>query len=141
MAERILLVEDNADDVLFMKRALQKICPGADLKVAANGEEAVAYLSGEGKYADRAHYPPPSRVLLDLKLPRMSGLEVLEWIRHRDGLAKLPVVILTSSKEPEDVQRAHALGIDDYLIKPVGYPALVALVESLCARWNAGSGP
>lgn len=93
----ILIVEDDANDVLLLHRAFQKANIVVPLQTVSHGDDAVAYLAGEGVYADRERYPPPVLVLLDLKLPRRSGLEVLEWIRGQGGLRRLPVVVLTRS--------------------------------------------
>ena len=95
----------------------------------------MAYLAGEGPFADRQRHPFPVLVLLDLKLPRRSGLEVLEWIRAQTGLKRLPVVVLTSSKEATDVNRAYDLGANSYLVKPVGFDSLLELVKSLEVYW------
>jgi CheY-like chemotaxis protein len=101
----------------------------------SHGDEAVAYLSGEGRFADREAYPFPVLVLLDLKLPRRSGLEVLGWIRSQPGLKRLPIVVLTSSKESIDINRAYDLGANSYLVKPVGFDSLLELVKSLEVYW------
>lgn len=95
----ILLVEDNPDDVMFLGRAFEKAgCP-VSLRVIADGQEAVDYLGGAGRYADRKEHPLPIRVLLDLKLPNHSGLEILEWLRGHPDLKDLRVIVLTSSSE------------------------------------------
>jgi len=101
----------------------------------SNGDEAVGYLSGESPYADRGRFPFPVLVLLDLKLPRRSGLEVLAWIRGQPGLKRLPAVVLTSSKESVDINRAYDLGANSYLVKPVGFDSLLDLVKSLEVYW------
>ena len=131
----LLLVEDDSNDVLLIQRAFQKASMANPLQVVTDGEEAVAYLSGEGHYGDRQKHPLPMLVLLDLKLPRKSGLEVLEWLRGQPGLKRLPVVVLTSSKESGDVNRAYDLGANSYLVKPVGFDSLVGMVKSLGLYW------
>src|SRR5438270_829679 len=103
----ILLVEDNDDDVLLVRRAFAKAKLGTPLAVVRDGDAAVEYLGGGGPYADRERHPLPALVLLDLKLPRRSGFEVLEWVRRHPVLRRLPVVVLTSSKETADVDRAY----------------------------------
>ena len=127
----ILLVEDEPVDALLMMRAFTKAKLTYRLEVVGDGEEAVAYLGGRDKYADRKHHKLPILVLLDLKLPRMSGLEVLAWMRSQPGLKRLPVVVLTSSKESSDINRAYDLGTNSYLVKPVAFDALLRVVEAL----------
>ena len=125
---RVLYVEDEADDVLFMKRALRSVCPEVELSIAHDGEEAVQILS--------RHQPPPDWILLDLKMPRRSGLEVLEWIRSHPVLKDLKVTVLSSSPEQSDMKRVEELGIDRYFVKPVEYTGLLEIVRSLCRRWG-----
>ncbi len=100
----ILLVEDNQSDVFLVGRAFHKAKVPHLLQVVEDGEQAVAYLSGAGPYADRSRFPLPLFVLLDLKLPRKSGFEVLEWLRRQPAIRRVPVVILTSSDHLEDVE-------------------------------------
>lgn len=131
----ILLVEDDANDFFLIQRAFRKANLANPLQVVGDGEEAVSYLLGEGHYADRSKYPLPVLLLLDLKLPRRSGLEVLSWLREQPVLKRLPVVVLTSSKEPADINRAYDLGANSYLVKPLGFDALLDMVESLNLYW------
>lgn len=133
--QAILIVEDDPNDVILIQRAFGKARILNPLQTVPNGDDAVAYLSGEGPFADRQRYPFPVLVLLDLKLPRRSGLEVLEWVREREGLKRLPVVVLTSSKEVADVNRAYDLGANSYLVKPVSFSSLLELVKSLEVYW------
>ena len=136
-AETILLVEDNPDDVLLIKRAFKKAGLPHDLQIASNGEEAVDYLAGDGSYADRDKHPFPALMLLDLQLPRRSGHEVLEWLRGQEDLRRLPVVVLTSSREPNDINLAYDLGANSYLVKPVSFDALFEMVQVLERYWIA----
>lgn len=131
----ILLVEDNPDDVLLMQRAFKKANLANPLQVVDNGEKAVAYLDGQNPYSDRSQHPVPVLVLLDLKLPRLSGLEVLEWVRTKEGLNRLPIVVLTSSSDSGDVNTAYDLGANSYLVKPVGFDALFDMVKVLQPYW------
>ena len=131
----VLVVEDDPNDVLLIERAFRKAQVGAALQVVGDGDKAVAYLGGQGPYADRGRHPLPVLVLLDLKLPRRSGLEVLGWLRGRDGLRRLPVVILTSSKEGSDVNRAYDLGANSYLVKPVAFDPLREMIKALGLYW------
>jgi CheY-like chemotaxis protein len=131
----ILLVEDDANDVILIRRAFAKAGIKNPVHAVEDGDAAVAYLAGEGTYADRGDHPLPGVVLLDLKLPRRSGLEVLEWVRQSSTLRRLPIVVLTSSRESADVNRAYDLGANSYLVKPVGFDALTDLVRLLQGYW------
>jgi CheY-like chemotaxis protein len=133
--DTILLVEDDPNDVFLLQRAFRKAGFEHPVQAVGDGEEAVAYLTGAGSYADRAQFPLPLLVLLDLKLPRKSGLEVLAWLREQPALRRLPVVVLTSSREPADVNRAYDLGANSYLVKPLGFEALLDMVKSLNFYW------
>ena len=135
-APLVLLVEDDVDDRLFFERALKKAGYGWMLATAVTGREAIDYLAGTGRFSDRAIYPVPSYVLLDLKLPEISGLEVLEWIRKHPSLGTLPVIVLSSSRETSDLERATKLGIDAYEVKSVEFAALVGTVRSIARRWH-----
>ncbi|MCC2958059.1 response regulator [Massilia sp. IC2-477] len=131
----ILLVEDNPDDVLLARRAVKKAALSVSLQVVQDGDEAVAYLDGGAHFADRERHPLPDLVLLDLKLPKRSGLEVLRWVRSQSVLDATPVVVLTSSGEDEDIQKAYALGANSYLQKPVAFHGLVQLLGVLDLYW------
>src|SRR5688572_26142092 len=106
----ILLVEDESNDALLLERAFKRADLAPNLKVVTDGEMAIEYLGGQGKYSDRTLYPIPSLMLLDLKLPRRSGLEVLQWLREQGGFNDLPVIVLTSSRHMDDIDRAYDLG-------------------------------
>lgn len=131
----ILLVEDDTNDVLLIGRAFRKANIANPIQVVSDGEAAVRYLSGEEAYADRDRYPLPMLMLLDLKLPRRSGLEVLEWVRQQPKLRRIPVVVLTSSRENIDVNRAYDLGANSYLVKPVAFDGLLNMVKALNQYW------
>jgi CheY-like chemotaxis protein len=131
----ILLVEDSPNDILLIERAVRQASLAATLSVVRDGDAAVEYLSGAGPYADRQQHPLPILVLLDLKLPRRSGLEVLEWQRQQPGLRRLPVAVLTSSNQLSDVNRAYDLGANSYLVKPVAPNAMLDLVKLLGLYW------
>lgn len=126
MTPEVLLVEDSEDDVLFVRRAFRGVGREVRLRVAPDGEAALAALEAER---------PPDLVLLDLKLPRLGGLEVLRWLRARPGGAFVPVVVLTASHEPGDVRGAYALGANSYLVKPVNAGALREVVVALAEYW------
>ncbi len=116
----VLLVEDNEDDVFFMKMACQRTGIPHVFQVVGNGDAAIDYLAGKGVYADRIKYPLPNLMFLDIKMPKRSGHEVLEWVRGQPGLKNLPVVMLTSSIDKTDVSRAYDLGVTSYLRKLAG---------------------
>ncbi len=124
----ILLVEDDEDDVFIMERAMSKTNLNQSIHIAINGKEAIDYLSGARKYVDRAAYPLPDCILLDLKLPFVNGFEVLEWMRSQPSLLHIPVLILTSSPEDRDRKKAQELGAKAYLVKP---PTPQMLLEAL----------
>ncbi len=135
--KRILLVEDDPDDRLLVGRAFAKAGISSPLSPARDGDEAVAYLAGEGVFADREANTLPALVLLDLKLPRRSGLEVLGWLRSRPApLGRTPVVVLTSSGEGSDVDRAYERGSDGYLVKPVDFDGLLRMMEAAGLFWT-----
>ena len=135
MNHTVLLVEDGADDVLFMKRAFAKANVPHGLKVVTDGREAIAYLSGEEEYSNRAAYPMPRLVLLDLSLLHLSGFDVLRWIRQQAALVNLLVVVLTSSDHSSDIQRAYELGANSFLTKPSDPSKLTELVRDLLNHW------
>jgi CheY-like chemotaxis protein len=135
-AAAILLVEDNEDDVFLLKRALTAAGVANPVCVARDGEEAVEYLAGEGRFGDRAAFPLPQLVFLDLKLPLRSGHEVLAWIRERSVFDSMIVVVLTSSAEASDVRRAYNLGANSYLVKPLTTQQLVNLAAALDWDWK-----
>ena len=132
----ILHVEDDPNDVLLLQRAFKKSGANATLQSVGDGERALAYLSGASEYAERSRYPMPNMVLLDLKMPRKSGLEVLEWIRAQQNLRRLIVVVFTSSKHDQDVNRAYELGANSYMVKPVGFDSLTELSKLLYHYWG-----
>jgi CheY-like chemotaxis protein len=131
----ILLVEDNPDDVELTLRAFRKSNVANEIVVARDGVEALDYLFGTGTHADRAGAPLPQMVLLDLKLPRIDGLQVLERVRANPRTKLLPVVILTSSTEERDLAVGYGLGANSYIRKPVDFQAFVEAVHQLGLYW------
>ncbi len=130
-----LLIEDNKDDVLLIRRAFDKAKVLNPLQVVTGGEEAIEYLSGNGKYANRAEYPLPTLVLLDIKMPRVDGFDVLRWIRLQPGMRTLRVIMLTSSDEMRDVNTAYQLGANSFLVKPVDFERFVEISQALAGYW------
>ncbi len=134
-SKKILLVEDNTDDVLLTLRALQRANILNEVVVARDGTEALDYLTSEGQYAGRDSQDFPVVVLLDLKMPRMGGLECLEKIRKVKNLKHLPVVILTSSNEDRDICESYNLGANSYIQKPVDFDQFVQAIRTLGLYW------
>jgi CheY-like chemotaxis protein len=131
----VLLVEDNQDDAELIAYAFAKSGIVNPLVTLANGDVAVSYIEGASPYDDRIRYPLPGLVLLDLKLPRRSGFEVLEAIRQHDATKHTPVVVLTSSNQDADIRRAYELCANSYLVKPVNRQSLLDMVRALDAYW------
>jgi CheY-like chemotaxis protein len=140
----ILVAEDDENDVFLLQRAFAQAHSQAVLQFVPNGEEALAYLRGEDGYSDRRKFPFPSLLLLDLKMPRKNGLEVLEVVRKDPILRKLTVVIFTSSNQARDINLALDLGANSYLVKPAKPEALASLLHRVEDYWlalNQGSVP
>lgn len=131
----ILVVEDNPDDVFLLQRAFRKANLTNPVQVVGDGQAAIDYLGGAPPYADRGTHPLPALILLDLKLPKRSGHEVLEWLRAQPGLRRVPVAVLTTSRESPDVTRAYDSGANSYLTKPVDFDALLDLVKAVHGYW------
>ena len=127
----ILIAEDDENDVFLIKRAFHQAQFDNPLEVVPSGEEAIAYLKGDPPFADREKSPIPALVLLDLKMPRKNGFEVLAWLRQHPEFNALPVVVLTSSQESADINRAYALGASSYLVKPANFLSLVDMINRL----------
>jgi CheY-like chemotaxis protein len=134
-AKIILLVEDNPSDIGLTRRALAKSHVANELVVAEDGQEALDYLFGGGAYAGRDVTQLPTLVLLDLKLPRVEGLEVLRRIRFETLTRRLPVVILTSSKEEQDLATSYDLGVNSYIRKPVDFEQFAQAIQTLGLYW------
>jgi len=139
--QTILLVDDDANELFLLKRAFQKANVTNSLRVARDGQEAIDYLSRQGSFAGSKAEPLPALMLLDLKMPRKNGFEVLEWVRQQPGLRRMVVVVLTSSNLMADIKRAYDLGANSYLVKPVDFESLVKLVQALDAYWFLANHP
>jgi CheY-like chemotaxis protein len=139
----ILIAEDDENDICLIKRAFHQAQFENPLRVVRDGEQAVAYLRGEGPFMDRGANPAPALVLLDLKMPRKDGFEVLTWIREQPEFNRLPVVVLTSSQETTDINHAYALGASSYLVKPANFARLADMINRLkeyCSFTNQNVG-
>ena len=130
-APLILLVEDSDNDVLLFRTAAAKTPRPLRLEVVTNGPSCLNYLLGAGRYRNRAQFPFPAMVLLDLGLPGMNGLDVLKEIREQPELVRLPVVVLTTSDAIRDVNKAYELGANSFLVKPIDPPTISSLVTAL----------
>jgi len=130
-----LLVEDTEDDILLLQRSFAKNKIVNPLRVVRNGQEAILYLEGTGRYRNRAEYPFPSLVLLDLKMPGVDGFEVLTWIRQQPQFKTLRVIVLTSSDAISDVNRAYQLGANSFLVKPSDLHDLNLLTAAIRGYW------
>ena len=127
-------MEDEENDVLFMRQAMQKAGVPNPIQVATDGQQAIDYFQGTGKFANREEFPLPYLVLLDLKLPRVMGLDVLKWIRRQPGVAAI-VIILSSSKEEADIATAYRLGANGYMVKPHDVSQLTDIAKSIKDFW------
>ena len=135
LIHRILHIEDDPNDVLLLQRAVRRANLPISLSAVSDGDSAVAYLSGEMMFGDRERFPLPDLVLLDLKIPRKSGFEVLAWIRTHPHWKRLPVAVLTSSRHDRDMEQAYDSGANSYLVKPVGFDSLLQMIVLVHAYW------
>ncbi len=133
--QTILVVEDLLTDFRLIERAIRKAQIVNPLQSVSDGEAAIEYLSGVGPYADRTKYPIPTMILLDLKIPKKDGFEVLAWMRQQPEIQKIPVVVLTSSSRSKDTNVAYELGANSYLVKPVESEKLVEMLRTLGSYW------
>ena len=133
--EMILLIEDDADEIHLMKRALAKAGLVNPLHVITHGSEVIPYFEGKGQYGDRSQFPLPGLVFLDLKLPGISGLYLLAWIKGNPDFRHIPVVLFTSSDDPEDLRRAYQFGVNSYLIKPMAFDDFVEMIKVTGTYW------
>ncbi len=136
----ILHVEDDENDAILFRKACERAGLPAELQRVEAADYAKSYLLGEGIYSDRARYPLPQIIVLDLKMPRMDGFEFLKWLRNDERFAGLPVLVFTASISREDKTRAMAEGASSFFVKPASFDALVKMVEGFGAprdgKWN-----
>ena len=140
-AANLLLVEDNEDDVFLMVRAMKSAAVDLPLQIVTDGRQAMDYLLGVGPYADRASHPSPTLIFLDIKLPQMSGLEVLRWLRNQSEYRRTIVIVLTSSNHPGDIREAYALGANSYVVKPASFQQLADFAKAFKNYWLACNRP
>jgi len=131
----VLHVDDDPSDSLLLKQACRRAEVSFQLKSLSDGEAAIRYLSGEGEFANRETNPLPTLALLDLKMPRMTGFDVLAWLRSHEQFKTLPVVIFTASNQEEDIRHAYELGANSYLVKPVGIHTLIDILKVIDTYW------
>src|SRR5689334_9161892 len=141
----ILLIEDNEDDVFLMQRAIENAAIVNALFVVEDGQQAIDYMDGTGKFSDRSRYPLPALIFLDLKLPIVKGLEVLAWIREKPEFDNTVIVVLTSSNEPKDLNESYRLGANSYVVKPPTANQLLEMAKAFKWYWlefnNFGDKP
>jgi two-component system response regulator len=140
MTSAILLVEDEENDVFFMQEALKKAGVLNPIRVASDGQQAIDYFKGAGKFANRQEFPLPCLVMLDLKLPYVMGLDVLKWIRQQPEVSAI-VIILSSSKAEADISAAYRLGANAYLFKPTDTSRLQVIAKSIKDFWLTQNTP
>lgn len=131
----ILLVEDNPMDVILTLDAFKEARLKNQIRVARDGEEALDYLFGRHKFSDRVQFPMPTLILLDLKMPGIDGFEVLKQVKKTDKLKRIPVIILTSSKEEGDRALSYDIGANSYLLKPVNFNGFIDVVKKIDDYW------
>jgi CheY-like chemotaxis protein len=131
----ILLFEDDDNDVLLMQRALKKAAIESPVIVVRDGQEGIDYMEGSGKYHNRSYYSLPDIIILDLKMPRKTGLEFLEWMQAHPKLRVIPTILLSSSKEDSDISKAYDLGVNTYFVKPCCFAESVELVKAMQQYW------
>ena len=135
----LLVAEDNENDFLFLQRALGNAHFETDLQRVRDGREAIQYMQGGNGFADREAHPLPELILLDVKMPRGSGFDVLMWLRSNEELRNLPAVVFSASGNPTEMQQARELGATAYLVKPSAYDGYPKLVQALRDLWRAGT--
>jgi len=133
----ILIIEDNPNDAELMVRSLKKNHLANNLIVIDDGQEALDYISSKGKYVNRNIQEPPKVIFLDLKLPKVDGLEVLKELKSNKTTKKIPVVVLTSSKEDPDITKAYELGANSYVVKPVDFEDFIKTLSQIGMYWIA----
>jgi CheY-like chemotaxis protein len=131
----VLLAEDDENDVFFLQQAFKDAEIHEPLQVVSDGQEAIEYLTGEGKFSDRERYPEPTLFISDIKMPQKTGLEVLEWIREQDKFLFLPLILYTSSAQPSDIKEAYRLRANGYVVKPASRQQRIDLAKSIKGFW------
>jgi CheY-like chemotaxis protein len=131
----ILVAEDDTTDAFFFQRAFRRAGIPVTLHFVRDGQEVIDYLQGVGQFSDRVAHPQPQLLLLDLRMPKLDGFDVLKWIRNKSELAELQVVLFSSSDEPRDITKAYDLGANSYLVKPHSMEELTGMVGRFKKYW------
>jgi CheY-like chemotaxis protein len=131
----VLLAEDDDNDALLMKRAFQRANNSGVLRIVRDGEEVIDYLQGKGQFSDRSKFPLPSVLIVDLKMPKKNGFEVLQWIKEHREFRRIPAVVLSSSKQERDIVKAYELHANSYLVKPSAFNELQQVADTIQAYW------
>jgi CheY-like chemotaxis protein len=139
--DTILIVEDEDHDVEFLRRAFARAGVLNPVQHVQNGEEAIAYLVGEGKFQDRGEYPFPRVMVTDLKMPQMGGVELLQWIQKNPKYRVVPTIVLTSSTHEADVRAAFEAGVSGYMVKPVDFSQLENVATVIASYWKLSLTP
>ncbi len=137
----ILLAEDNEDYALILRTAMATLGWKNPIRIVNNGKEAIEYLSGEGKYSEREAWPFPSVMFVDIKMPQADGFDVLRWMRNHPERAVLPIIVLSSSDDEEDVKLAYELGANGYFVKPALVSELKVMLQAAYDFWARCSKP
>lgn len=131
----VLQVDDDPSDALLLQQACRRAEVSFQLQTVGDGQSAIAYLAGTGSFANREEHPLPTLLLLDLKMPRMTGFDVLKWVRSNKEFRTLPVVVFTASNQEGDIRQAYEMGANSYLVKPVGIHTLIDMIKLLDNYW------
>ena len=137
----ILLVEDSPDDVFFVDRAFKAANLEHPLITVSDGQQAIDYMSSVAPYADRKKFPLPRLVIADLKMPRVSGFDLIKWMRNNRNARLIPIIVLSSSALPDDVNYAYSLGANAYMVKPPDVRAFERLFRTIAEFWDLGEKP
>lgn len=137
----ILIAEDSEDDAFFLERAFRKIGLKNPVQILTDGAAVMDYLKAEGKFKDRSEYPFPSVLFLDIKMPRVSGFEVLHWLKENEQCKIIPTMVFSSSEQPEDIERAYQLGVNAYIVKPNKAEDLEVILRSTYEFWSHCAKP
>jgi len=138
---KILLAEDDPRDLEIVKHALQRNGVAVDIEYVRDGEEAICYLKGKPPFSDRVAHPFPDLIIVDLKMPRVSGLEVFEWRRHQPRCARVPLIMLSGSGLQKDIDTAYRLGANSYFSKPASLEKLQEILHSVLDYWGNAEFP
>ena len=132
----VLVAEDDESDAFLMQRAFHSFGLMRPPHIVGDGGEAIAYIAGEGRYSDRMAFPCPALIILDLKMPRVDGFQVLKWLNEHPDFRVIPTIVLSSSADPRDVKHSYCLGANGYLCKPSGFADFKEMLGKVIAYWD-----